>query len=297
MKPLDVEVHDQIPNQFCPQVQISACYLEVDGKILLLQQSKKKSQPGKWGVPAGKLEKQETPEQAAKRELFEETGIDLGSDPTRLQFVATLYIRRPGFDFIYHSFKVQMHEGFFPEVQLSNEHQNYTWASSEDLEQLPLITGALEALKRYRKASFKKRLGSSVSAYLILQKGTQILLGLRKNTGYKDGEWSLVAGHVEDGEPATNAMVREAKEEIGIELSPTDLRVVHIMHRKSNRLNVDIFFVASSWKGLIKNCEPDKCEKLEFFEIGALPPNFVDYHDYVLKAIPAGEFYSEHGWG
>jgi 8-oxo-dGTP diphosphatase len=141
-----------------------------------------------------------------------------------------------------------------------------------------------------------KRTGSSVSAYLILLQNNQVLLGLRKNTGYNDGLWSLVAGHVEDGEPASAAMIREAREEIGIELSAEQIKVAHIMHRISNRQNVDIFFVCSDWTGSIRNCELEKCEKIDFFPLDALPEGIIDYNSYVLSAIARGEFYSEHGW-
>jgi 8-oxo-dGTP pyrophosphatase MutT (NUDIX family) len=68
-------VHETKPQGFKPAVEIAACYLEIDGQLLLLECSPSKPEPGKWGVPAGKLEVGETPEQAAKRELLEETGI------------------------------------------------------------------------------------------------------------------------------------------------------------------------------------------------------------------------------
>jgi 8-oxo-dGTP pyrophosphatase MutT (NUDIX family) len=142
----------------------------------------------------------------------------------------------------------------------------------------------------------KQRSGSSVSSYLILTQNNQVLLGLRKNTGYNDGLWSLVAGHVEDGESATAAMIREAREEIGIELSQEQMKVVHIMHRRSNRRNIDVFFVCSSWEGNPRNCELEKCETLKFFPLDALPSNTIDYNGYVLSAMAKGEFYSEHGW-
>ena len=137
---------------------------------------------------------------------------------------------------------------------------------------------------------------ASVSCYLILEKEGKILLSLRKNTGYYDESWSFPAGHVEMGESASFAMAREAKEEIGIEIDPSNLKPVHIIHRQSNRLNVDIFFHCSSWKGKIENKELDKCEKLQFFSVSDLPKNFMTYNADVLQFIFQGQFYSELGW-
>ena len=68
------------------------------------------------------------------------------------------------------------------------------------------------------------------------------------------------------------------------------------MHRKSNRLNVDVFFECSSWQGEIQNCEPEKCESLEFFPLSALPSNISDYNKIALNYILEGVFYSEQGW-
>src|SRR5262249_44733145 len=97
-------------------------------------------------------------------------------------------------------------------------------------------------------------------------------------------------------ESTSAAMIRETCEEIGIELSSSQIKVVHVMHRKTNRLNVDVFFDCRSWHGTIKNLEPEKCEKLEFFPISELPSNTVDYVVIALDHIMKGEFYSEIGW-
>lgn len=148
------------------------------------------------------------------------------------------------------------------------------------------------------KAISKSRMvgNTSVNAYLILRQENNILLHLRKNTGYCDGMWGLVAGHVEDGESATEGMIREAKEEIGIALHSDQLQVVHIMHRRTNRLNIDVFFDCHSWQGEIRNCEPEKCEKLELFSFDSLPSNMVESNAVALKHVLEGNFYSEVGW-
>lgn len=154
----------------------------------------------------------------------------------------------------------------------------------------------LQTSQNNQPAFGKKRSGASVNVYLILRQNDKLLLHLRKNTGYCDGQWSLVAGHVEDNESATAALIREANEEIGIELIVDHIRIAHLMHRKSDRLNIDIFFECQSWNGAIQNCEQQKCEKLAFFTLDAMPENTVDYIKKALNHISQNDMYSEHGW-
>lgn len=144
-----------------------------------------------------------------------------------------------------------------------------------------------------------KRKGSTfVSVYLVLREEDRVCLLLRKNTGYMDGFYGLIAGHVEEGESATAGMIREAYEEAGLILSPSNLRVAHIMHRKSSetRLGIDLFFECNSWEGKLENREPDKCGDLSFFPLDALPLNTAPYIAYAIKAVRMGQFYSEDGW-
>jgi len=61
------------------------------------------------------------------------------------------------------------------------------------------------------------------ASYLFLEKDGKILVARRCNTGYQDGKYQIPAGHVEMGELPTEALIRETKEEIGIDLNPADL--------------------------------------------------------------------------
>ena len=58
-----------------------------------------------------------------------------------------------------------------------------------------------------------------VAVYLLLLREEQVLLRQRHNTGYEDGSYSAIAGHVEPDERITHALVREAAEEAGIRLA------------------------------------------------------------------------------
>src|SRR3989338_6950796 len=114
----------------------------------------------------------------------------------------------------------------------------------------------------------KKRHQNTPASYLALFQNNKVLLLRRFNTGYEDGNYSMVAGHVDQGETFTQCIIREAEEEAGILLKPEDLQVVHLMHRNydviENNERVDVFFVAKKWGGEIINKEPHKCDDLSW---------------------------------
>ncbi len=137
----------------------------------------------------------------------------------------------------------------------------------------------------------KERLKACVNVYLVLYEQNKILFSLRQNTGYEDGCYSFVAGHVEEGETPSQAMIREAEEEAGILIAPCDIQVVHAMHRRTNRDNIDLFLACHQWEGQLSNREQLKCGDLTFF---SHPPHHtVEYIKFALDQIRAGNFYSE----
>lgn len=135
------------------------------------------------------------------------------------------------------------------------------------------------------------------AVHLFLFKDNKVLLLRRFNTGYEDGNYSVPAGHLDGGESATMAMVREAKEEAGITIDPKDLQVVHVMHRiKSREERVDFFLSANSWSGEPAIQELDKCDELEWFPLDNLPANVIPYLRFALEKYQVGAGYSEFGW-
>jgi mutator protein MutT len=135
------------------------------------------------------------------------------------------------------------------------------------------------------------------TVYLVLIKGNKILLSRRHNTGFHDGEYSFPAGHLNGNETIKQAMVREAKEEIGVKIKSEDLKLVHVMHRKdANEERVNFFLIAKKWKGEIKNMEPHKCDDLSWFELNHLPKSVIPYIRQAINSFLANVFYSEFGW-
>lgn len=118
----------------------------------------------------------------------------------------------------------------------------------------------------------------------------EVLLVLRKNTGFCDGEYELPGGHVEANEDLLDATIREAKEELNIELKREDLKIEHILHHyKGNRIKFIIS--AKKFEGSLQIGEPDKCEKIEWFDIENLPDNTEKKASKVLNEIRNGIFY------
>lgn len=135
------------------------------------------------------------------------------------------------------------------------------------------------------------------AVYLMPIKNGQVLLLRRFNTGWEDGKYSLVAGHVDGNEPVTQAMIREAKEEAGINVASKDLKMIHSMHRSAPGIEyLDFFFAADKWQGEPKIMEPDKCDDLSWFDLNSLPDNILEYVKQAIDSYKNNITFSEYGF-
>ena len=135
------------------------------------------------------------------------------------------------------------------------------------------------------------------SIYILLIENGKILLLRRRNTGFEDGNYGLVAGHVDGRETMREAIIREAKEEAGIAMDENDLDLALTMHRWcGDHERIDLFFTVKSYQGKIENMEPDKCDDLSWFNLDRLPPNVIDYVVYAIGCYKKGVKYCEFGW-
>ena len=134
------------------------------------------------------------------------------------------------------------------------------------------------------------------AVHLFLVRDERILLMRRFNTGFEDGKYGVPAGHIDRNESASEAMIREAKEETGITISIDKLKMVQVMHRKSTEEYIDFFFEVKEWHGTPNIGEPDKCDDLNWFATSQLPPNIIPYLRVSIENYGNKIPYSEFGW-
>ena len=122
-----------------------------------------------------------------------------------------------------------------------------------------------------------------VSVNLILKKDNGILLMRRFNTGWNDGKYALMGGHVEDMENPVDAVIREAREELGLNLKEENLKFKMIMPVYPD--HIYIYFECESFEGEPINNEPSECDDVRFFDIEKLPKNLIDADRQALHSI------------
>ena len=143
----------------------------------------------------------------------------------------------------------------------------------------------------------KKRYESKVAEFLVLTRetsnGTEILLQRRCNTGYMDGKYDMAcSGHLESGESFSMAMVREAKEEIGIDIHEKDLNLVSVIHPYEEDY-INIFFATQKFEGTSQIKEKEKCDDLRWFNIKNVPDNTIEKIKQVIKCMENDIIYDD----
>lgn len=122
----------------------------------------------------------------------------------------------------------------------------------------------------------------------------------RAGTNFRSGQLSLPAGHLEGGEDAVAGLLRELREEVGVEALPGDCRLVLLVHsapeHEDDSEYLHLFFIIERWSGEPLIGEPDECSELVWVTPAALPADVVDYVADALQAIERGASLLLFGW-
>ena len=135
------------------------------------------------------------------------------------------------------------------------------------------------------KAIFKS------AVHIILNNDNKILVQKRKGSKLYQGYYALPAGHIDKGETQYDALVREAKEELGIEINPDDIINNYVVLRRNFfeidekilEPYIDFYFEIKNYTGIPRIIEEDKCDELFWTDINNLPEPFINYQGAFLE--------------
>ncbi len=127
-----------------------------------------------------------------------------------------------------------------------------------------------------------ERVEAKIAVGLFLKRQNKILLMKRENTGFEDEMYEFVGGHLEENESLKDCIIREAKEEVGIEIKKENLQFLTVMYCKTHKNYINFYFLCEEFRGEIQNCEPNKCSDVKWFELENLPENLGDIAKRVI---------------
>lgn len=127
-----------------PTKKVVTAFLQSGEKFLVLQRARKDAQHTLWGIPGGKLDPGELPEEGLIREIQEETQIN---DQLAFQLLGTALSCTPSDGeyalYLFHSFLPK-----HPSVIInSQEHSSFKWVTLAQFEELELLTAQREAFE------------------------------------------------------------------------------------------------------------------------------------------------------
>jgi len=136
------------PENFNPIFEIGSCFVEHNGKILLLERQNHKPQGETYGVPAGKIDPEDDSNLLGTlREIKQETGLEIPIE--NITYFKTVYVAYPDFNFVYHMYHTLI-EGERLEIKINlGEHKCFVWKNPDSALRLPLIPDLDTCIKMY----------------------------------------------------------------------------------------------------------------------------------------------------
>jgi 8-oxo-dGTP diphosphatase len=119
----------------------------------------------------------------------------------------------------------------------------------------------------------KDYIGAGVGAMIFNDRGELLLAKRGKEAKNERGHWEVPGGSIEFGETMAEAVVREIKEELGIDIVVEQqlLALDHLIPDENQHWVTTPFIVRVKPGQSPKILEPHKCETIEWFALDNLP--------------------------
>jgi len=219
-----------------PKRQRVAAYAVIlrDDQILLSRLSPRISPDELWTLPGGGLDHGEDPRDAVVREVHEETGLEAEVGDTARVYSAHLPgVWREGRRVDAHALRI-VYDGWVavdaPEprvIEVDGSTVEARWHPVPAVldATVPVAPMVLEALADHRPVRMQR-----VAAYALIVRDDAVLLTRISARGAHPGSWTLPGGGIEHGESPRTAVIREVREECGVECAVGELLAVHDDH-------------------------------------------------------------------
>lgn len=127
-------------------MRVVGCFLEYDGKFVLVHRLPHKPDGNTWGLPSGKVEANESDLNALHRELYEETGYQ--AKDSEVELLGEYDFTSPrGDTFTYITYRVKLNN--FHEITVEEAaHSEYKWVSAEEADAMNDLIYGLHDLFR-----------------------------------------------------------------------------------------------------------------------------------------------------
>ncbi|HTW13807.1 MAG TPA: NUDIX domain-containing protein [Nocardioides sp.] len=219
-----------------PQERRLAAYAVVlrDEQVLLSRLAPRVSAQELWTLPGGGVEHGEDPRDAVVREVYEETGLDVRvGEEARVDSFHQPAARRDGRRVDAHAVRL-VYDGWVPRdappprvVEVDGSTMDAAWHPVAAVLDGTVPTSALVRSALGSHEPFRMQ---RVAAYALVCRGDDVLLTRISERGFHAGAWTLPGGGIDHGEAPREALVREVREECGVDCEVGEVLEVHDVH-------------------------------------------------------------------
>ena len=141
-------IYKERPQNFDSKFDVASCFVEYNGKILLLHRQDCKPEGNTWCVPGGKVDDGENILETIAREIQEEIGFILPS--SQLSYFEKVYVKYPDYNFVYNIYHTKLDEK--QKIIINNkEHKDFKWISPKNALDMSLIQDLDACIKLFYK--------------------------------------------------------------------------------------------------------------------------------------------------